>query len=1114
MQEVRLRLKLFMPLICLGALLVVAGSSAERYDAAGDFFESRVRPLLVANCYDCHTDGAKGGLRVDSREALIKGGRRGPAIVPGKPEESLLIAAVNHSLADLRMPKGAGKLEPQEIADLTKWVKGGAVWPATNLAKTDSAYVIKPEQKGFWSFKPVKQPVIPEIKTRALVNNPIDNFVLAKLEQNGLSYNPPADKRALIRRATYDLTGLPPTPEEIEAFIADRSPGAFAKVVDRLLASPHYGERWGRRWLDLARYSDTLGAADFINHIQIWFPYSYTYRDWVIRALNEDMPYDQFLIQQIAADRVPNNDPRNLAALGFLTLSRGGLGVSKDDRIDDRIDVVTRGALGLTVSCARCHNHKFDPIPTRDYYSLFSVFVNTRDPEVLPLLDPKAADDAKDIALKAETKKIEEEIGKYRKERFPELKATYRAADEIAKNLFAVYEARDLKKETELQKLSRDRDYNLYMLRRWQSFTKKNAENDVWLVWSRLSAIPEKEFAAKAATTLKDLLADSTRKINPLVAQAFTEPPATLRDTANRYGKLLASFDKTGACSDPDEEALRQVLHGEESPVNVPFDDFNSIRLVKDSQAERDKRLRIERLVLKHAYEGAPPRAMSLEDEPEPKPGYVFIRGNSANKGEQVQRQFLQILAGDNRQPFTDGAGRLELAQAIVDRDNPLTARVMVNRIWQGHFGAGLVRTPSDFGTRGAPPTHPELLDYLARYFVEHGWSIKSMHRLMMISRAYQQSSADNAVGRRADPENTTLWRMNRRRLDFEELRDSLLAAGGKLDRAMGGLPLSATAWPFTHRRTVYSFIDRVRLPNDFRNFDFASPDGHTAERYLTTVPQQALFMMNSPFAMEQAAALINRGEIASEKNPRLRIQKLYRLVYGRAPKAEEIALGLEYLRNNDFNSSRSTAVDLDRRRSAWVYGQGEYDEKAKQLKNFTELKYFIEGHWRVSPMVGDPRFVSAKLTGQGGAPGRSKETMAIRRWVAPFDGQIAITGLLEHDFENACAACDGVQAWIVSSRRGQSGQWAAHLTRAETTIEKVEVKSGDTIDFIVDSRKNRDGDDFTWAVKIRRIDAGPDERDEWNSIVDFRKPGDQPLNAWERYAQVLLSAVEFVLLD
>ncbi|HEY6402916.1 MAG TPA: DUF1549 domain-containing protein, partial [Blastocatellia bacterium] len=379
--------------VTFGALshcLVRADQAKQSADAAKtEFFEAKVRPLIATRCYDCHTDSSEGGLRVDSREAMLKGGRRGPAIVIGKPEESLLIKAVAHTHETLRMPKGAPKLNDQEIGDLSQWIKDGAYWPAATGAKND--YLIKPEHKAFWSFQPVRNPVIPTFKGKTSnMPTPVDAFVLAKLEANNLTFSAPADKRALIRRATYDLTGLPPTPEEISAFLADQSSGAFAKVIDRLLASPQYGERWGRHWLDVARYSDTVGMIDAGRNTQGWFPYAYTYRDWVIRAFNEDLPYDQFILQQLAADKLPNNEPRNLAALGFLSLSRGGLGVNQHEKIDDKIDVVSRGLMGLTVSCARCHNHKFDPIPTKDYYSLYTIFSNSREPKELPLLDPKA----------------------------------------------------------------------------------------------------------------------------------------------------------------------------------------------------------------------------------------------------------------------------------------------------------------------------------------------------------------------------------------------------------------------------------------------------------------------------------------------------------------------------------------------------------------------------------------------------------------------------------------------------------------------------------------------------------------------------------------------------
>ena len=708
------RRKLLALLFAIGLSALSQATWAVRADEASDFFEARVRPVLVNACYDCHTDAAKGGLRVDSREALLNGGQRGPAIVLGKADESLLVKAVSHVEAALKMPKGGAKLKDAEIADLKRWINDGAPWPA---GKPTADYTLKAEQKSFWSLQTVRQPAVPTTKTKS--GNPIDAFLLAQLVAKGLGFNPPADRRTLIRRATYDLTGLPPKPEEIAAFLTDQSPTAFARVVDRLLNSAAYGERWGRHWLDLARYSDTLGPQDFIQGIQTWFPYSYTYRDWVIRALNEDLPYDQFIKQQLAADRIAGNDPRNLAALGFLTLSRGGLGVSKEDRIDDKIDVVARGLLGLTVSCARCHNHKFDPIPTSDYYALYSVFANTREPKILPLLDPRAAaSDKQEIALQAEIKGIEDDIAKFRAERFPALLAAQRAPEEIAKNLLAVHQARGMEKETELKKLAEDHDYNVYLIRRWRAYFDRHQNDPVWAIWSALTALPEKEFAERAAATIA-----AVKDSPALVREAFSQEvgktaPASLRDAAKTYGKLIAAYDTDAALPDAQQEALRLVVRGADSPTAVPFADFGQIRLVKDSQTERDKEKKIETLLLKHAYRQTAPRAMALEDNPELQPGYIFVRGNPANRGARVERQFLLALAGEERQPFKQGSGRLELAEAIACKENPLTARVAVNRIWQYHFGAGLVRTPSDFGARGDRPTHPELLDYLAAQFV------------------------------------------------------------------------------------------------------------------------------------------------------------------------------------------------------------------------------------------------------------------------------------------------------------------------------------------------------------------------------------------------------------
>jgi len=1102
---------------CLGLLAMPPVNSAIGEAQAGptdrqreEFFEQKIRPLLATHCYGCHTTAESGGLRLDSREALLKGGASGATIIPGKPEDSLLIQAVNHTHQRLKMPQGLPKLKDEEVASLRQWVTDGAYWPAGSVTTKSPGndYLITPQQKNHWAFRPIQRPTVPAATNAKWAHNEIDSFILSKLEAANLKPNPPADKHTLLRRATFDLTGLPPTPEQVAAFLADNSPDAFTTVIKRLLDSPAYGERWARHWLDVARYSDTLGVSDTT---VLLFPFAYTYRDWVIRAFNEDLPYDQFLTQQLAADRLPANDSRNLAALGFLTIGRGGAGITTEEKIDDKVDVVTRGTMALTVSCARCHNHKFDPIPTADYYSLFSVFANTREPEDLPLLDPKAAVSEKEVALQKERDKINDEIAKYREKRFPELKAEYRSAEKIAKYLLAVSQARGLKTEAELQALATEKDHNLFMLRRWQSFLKKaDAQDSVFALWHGLSALPEKEFAAKAAATI----AACNEKINPRVAKEFAQAPATLAEAAERYGKLIAQYDKTEKRADSNEEALRQVLQGDDSPINVPFSDYNGIRLTKDSQFERDQKQKFDRTLIARAFDGAAARAMVTEDLPDPKPGHIYIRGNPNNKGAEVPRRFPQILAGDNRQPFTLGSGRLELAKAIVDKNNPLTPRVIVNRVWQWHFGQGLVRTPSDFGVRGDAPTHPELLDFLADWFVQNGWSLKKLHALILSSQTYQQSSADNPTARQRDPENKLLWRMNRQRLDFESLRDAMLAASGQLDSTAGGVPDDITSWPFARRRTVYAFINRAKLAGEFNTFDFANPDAHVAQRYQTTIPQQSLYLMNSPFVVEQARALMQRPDIVAQTNPRQRIRTLYRLLYGREAGNEEIRLGLQFIQQS--NAIEESAIRNPQSAIAWLYGQGEYDESAKKLKSFAEHKFFAAGAWRLNANELDPRKSTAFLDREGGIPGNGKANAAIRRWTAPFDGKVAIEGILIHDFEQACVTCDGVEGVIVSSRQGALGTWPAYLSQAETAVASVEVKRGETIDFVTHGRKNSGGDNFRWQLTIRRIEPSPATggKVDWNSFRDFDSPLNRPLTVWEKYVQVLIAAVEFTLID
>jgi len=882
------------------ALLLVAGAAlarpaAPRRDAAAEeFFERRVRPVLANRCGSCH--GAvqqMGGLRVDSRAALLKGGSHGPALTPGDPEQSRLLQAVRHAGA-LKMPP-AGKIPDAEIADLTRWVQMGAPWETANskfrISNSGNSKFENRHSKLPWSFQPVRMPAVSVVRGAA---SPVDAFVGAKLAARGLKLSRLADRRTLIRRATFDLIGLPPTPAEVDAFLEDRSPDAWAKVIDRLLASPHYGERWGRYWLDVARYADTKGYVFFQDGR---FPWAYTYRDYVIRAFNEDLPYDRFIVEQLAADRLPlGEDRRPLTALGFLTLG-GRFMNNQQDILDDRIDVTTRGLLGLTVSCARCHDHKFDPVSAKDYYSLYGVFASSVEPEVPPLFLPVPQTEGY-AAFERELKVREQKLAEF--VRAKQAEVARGARTRAGEYLLAAHAVRDQPAMDDFMLIADGGDLNPKMLHRWQGYLQRTrrSQHPVLALWHALSDLPEKEFEAKAPAVLARLAGEKSppRRLNLLVAKAFTEkPPKSIAEAAQRYGELLAGVaDAAQALADPAREELRQVLYGADSPAVLPPDAVNDLALLPD-RASQAKLQELRGAVEKWRATGpeAPPRAMALEDAPEPAEPYVFVRGNPNNRGESVPRQFLSALSGPQRKPFREGSGRLELARAIADPKNPLTARVLVNRVWLHHFGAGLVATPSDFGMRSEPPTHPELLDWLAATFVQDGWSIKKLHRRIMLSQTYQQASDPRPELARLDPENRLLGRMNRRRLDFEALRDSLLAVAGTLDRTPGGPSVDLMG---SSRRTVYGFLDRLNLPGLLRTFDFPSPDATSPQRDLTTVPQQALFMMNHPFVGGAAQKLLQRPEIAAEADPARRVTLLYRLAYGRVPDAEERALAAEYL--------------------------------------------------------------------------------------------------------------------------------------------------------------------------------------------------------------------------
>ncbi|MEP0843562.1 MAG: DUF1553 domain-containing protein [Phycisphaerae bacterium] len=1090
-----------------------------------EFFETRVRPVLAEKCFGCHGPvKQRSGLRLDSRAMALKGNDSGPAVVPGDVGKSLLVRAIGYA-GDVKMPPD-GKLSDREIEALTTWVQWGAPWPAERkpinpAAGTQPAADPSEAARSHWAFQPVKKPPLPEVKDPTWVATPVDAFILRKLEDAGLKPSPPCDRRTLIRRATYDLTGLPPTPEQIDAFEDDDLPGAYERLIERLLASPRYGERWGRYWLDVARYADTKG---YVFQEERRFAFSYTYRDYVIRAFNEDLPYDQFLIHQIAADQLDlGDDNRALAAMGYLTLGRRFTNVIPDI-IDDRIDVVTRGMLGLTVTCARCHDHKYDPIPTQDYYSLYGVFASSVEPAEAPLIG-RVKETQEYAAFLQEVEKRKAALAEFTESKRAALIDELRA--EAGRYLVeALKPARPAQKEFML--VFAKGEIRPDVVDRWREFLKKApAERPrVFGPWAALSKLAPADFEAGAARLVSELNREvleqgRTDKVNVLLLATLHERPLqSMADVAGAYGDVLAGVHRkwkeahaastrpAGAkpiekLPDPSEEELRQVLYAEGTPTALTADE--AVALFDQTDTGRWAKLKMELDKLLNDTRVAPPRAPVLVDAPKPQEPQVFIRGNPANRGETVPRQFLKVLAGEGRRPFKKGSGRLELAQAIASRDNPLTARVMVNRIWLHHFGAGIVRTPSDFGLRGDRPTHPELLDYLAWRFMNDGWSIKNVHRLIMLSNTYRQCSRAQRSEQDADPDNRLLARANRRRLDFEAMRDSLLAVSNQLDLAVGGPAVDITTAPYVGRRTVYGFIERQNLPGVFRTFDFASPDTTSPQRHVTTVPQQALFMMNSPFVIEQARKLLSRPELARLTDAPARIRAVYRVVLGRSPTDDELKLGLDFV-----------SAPLPPEESApppetqiWQYGYGQYDEAARRVVAFERLPHWTGSEWRGGPELPDPRLGWVLLNATGGHVGNDREHAAIRRWTAPLAGTVHVRGSLEHTEQRG----DGVQAWIVSSRSGELGQWTAHASKAETRVWGLKVEKGEHLDFVVERRQTTDFDAFNWAPVIEMSEPAR----SWDAAAGFKgpqPPPPPPLDRWEQYAQVLLLTNEFMFVD
>ena len=875
-----------------GLLFILAGSCAVQADDSADFFETRVRPVLATNCFACHTSSKLGGLQVDSRANLLKGGKSGPAIVPGKPGESLLIRAVLQQDAKLRMPMG-GRLKDQEIADLTAWVEMGAPWPESRAPQpaSTSKYRITPEQRAFWAFQPVRKPVPPGVKNTAWVKSPIDNFILAELEKRDLKPAKFAEKRDLIRRATFDLIGLPPTPEEVDAFEKDTSPDSFARVVDRLLASPHYGERWARHWLDLARYEDGP------------FPNAFRYRDWVIGAFNRDLPYNQFIRAQLAADLLPAGErEKMLPALGFLALG---------PKADDRVDVTARTFLALTAGCAQCHDHKYDPIPTMDFYSLQGVFDSSESREY-PLASSAEVDAYKKAQQKVNRKK--EEIDRF-VERQAEQVADILAA-QTSRYLVAAWKVtRGL--QPDAAAAAAEARLHKPTLERWIQYLREPKEHHYLAEWDKMMARGGTgQEAQKLAENFQTAVLAIIREKKEVDDRNYVK----LGGAQGMKDKKARQFTNLEFLSPEKSYIARDLLEEPYVQCGTKFDggvlyysnhtsyyadkisdygehgDMQIVQFLSGMWKEHLDHLLSELAALKKASPPAYPYIHGYADSEHPQDTRIAIRGEKNNLGEVAPRRFLQILSKGDPKAFSRGSGRLELAEAIAAPDNPLTARVIVNRIWQAHFGDGIVRTVSNFGRLGERPSHPELLDYLASHFVENHWSIKTLHREIMLSSTYALSTERVAKNFEKDPDNRFHWRANLvQRLDAESLRDSILAVSGSLEPKIGGEPVKLAGE--NHRRTVYALISRVNPDRTLAVFDFPDPNNTSEQRAVTLGPLQRLYFLNSAFVSQQSQALARRIEKEAGPDDKARIQRAYRLLYGRSASDEEIALGLRFLR-------------------------------------------------------------------------------------------------------------------------------------------------------------------------------------------------------------------------
>jgi len=919
----------------------VAAANSPEHDA---FFESRVRPLLVAKCQECHGSKlSEAGLRLDSRPAMLAGGQSGPVAIAGNAAHSRLIAVIKGA-GDLQMPPD-DPLTGDEVAVLEKWVAEGMPWSgpgsggqddplAAEAGPVDMNARLAESLAAHWAFRsperhapPSVPATLPDPLRESWSHGVIDRFLAREISAAGLTPSPEAPPRELVRRLSFDLTGLPPAAVDVEAFANDPSDAAYSALVDRLLSSREHAEHWARKWLDLARYADTMGYA--FDGQASGYPFAWTYRDWVVRALHDDMPYDRFVTLQLAADLVePSLPPADLAALGFLTVGRTFLG-NQHDIIDDRIDLVTRGLMGLTVACARCHDHKYEPVTMADYYALHGIFDSCGIPEELPLIGEAPAGPA----AEAFTAKMTELQG---------LVATHERAVHERATREAVQHAADYLLETsrplprpdgrpprladgyEIEQLLADR-----LKRKVDGGT---ADHPILGLWAAVRNVPDEAFASAVAGVLEGWETASAAPVNDAVrGEMISARPTSPRDLAEAYARVVQrAHASAGTPADtPPLAAIREAFTKPGAPLVVlPEEAMRVAR--REEQTEHRKRTRD---ITNHqaTAPGGPPRAMVLRDSSSPHDSRILLRGNVGRPGDTVPRRLPQLLGG--AEVNRTASGRLELARAIVAPANPLAARVIVNWAWTHHVGRGLVATPGDLGLRGEPPSHPELLDDLARRFVDEGrFSLRWLHREIVTSRAWRQASRIRPELAAADPDNMLMARAFRRRLDWEAWRDALCTAAGSLDLAWSGGPgIDPLAIERMHARSLYARLDRQDVPGLLRTFDIANPDTAVHARTRTTVPQQALAALNSPLVVEAARRLAGRAVAeAGGGGDEAFVERLWRAALTRNPTDAERGLAVEWLaaelgreqesrqedQNAETRTSAGAAADAESERS------------------------------------------------------------------------------------------------------------------------------------------------------------------------------------------------------